>query len=64
MGYLGEEARTAGAIDGEGWLHTGDIGKFDEVRCIVSTLQDILQKFISVCTCVDESLELTSCFTL
>jgi long-chain-fatty-acid--CoA ligase ACSBG len=30
MGYLGEEARTAGAIDGEGWLHTGDIGKFDE----------------------------------
>ena len=29
-GYWGDEAETAKAIDGDGWLHTGDIGVFDE----------------------------------
>ena len=35
MGYLGDKARTESAIDKQGWLHTGDIGKFDEVSIIM-----------------------------
>ena len=31
MGYLGNEEKTVETIDDEGWLHSGDIGKFDEV---------------------------------
>ena len=29
MGYLDDEVKTKEAIDNEGWLHSGDIGKVD-----------------------------------
>ena len=30
LGYLDDDAATAAAVDVEGWLHTGDIGRVDE----------------------------------
>jgi HIP---CoA ligase len=36
-GYWGDDRATAEAIDGEGWLHTGDIGTMDEAGNVTIT---------------------------
>ena len=37
LGYLNNPKATAATIDKEGWLHTGDIGHFDEDECFFIT---------------------------
>ena len=32
MGYLYKEEETRETIDDEGWIHSGDIGRFDKVE--------------------------------
>lgn len=36
MGYLNDEEKTKEAIDQEGWLHSGDIGRIDKVSMLHS----------------------------
>lgn len=37
VGYLNNEEATRQVIDQEGWYHTGDIGYYDEKRCLFIT---------------------------
>lgn len=43
MGYLGMEEKTKETIDDEGWLHSGDIGRLDQVGSVVEEV------FITYC---------------
>jgi acyl-CoA synthetase (AMP-forming)/AMP-acid ligase II len=44
-GYLGNAAATAGTLDGEGWLHTGDVARVDADGCfeIVDRLKELIK---------------------
>ena len=50
MGYLGNLEQTKEAIDEEGWMHTGELGKFDEVKCVPFSSQAYV--YMYVCTAV------------
>jgi acyl-CoA synthetase (AMP-forming)/AMP-acid ligase II len=44
LGYLDDEEATAYTLDADGWLHTGDIGVFDEVGWrIVDRLKELIK---------------------
>ena len=45
MGYLNQPEKTREVMDDDGWVHSGDLGKFDEVRHLTC---------VCVCTCVCE----------
>ena len=37
MGYYGEEEKTKASIDSEGWMHSGDLGRIDEVYMYIAS---------------------------
>jgi acyl-CoA synthetase (AMP-forming)/AMP-acid ligase II len=44
-GYLGQPDATAHTVDGDGWLHTGDVARFDEdgVLFVVDRIKELIK---------------------
>ena len=60
MGYLNNLELTEKAFDEEGWMYTGDMGKFDKVGCCTRS-----GKHTRACTlhCLSTCLQLALCNT-
>ena len=48
MGYLNQPGKTREVMDDDGWVHSGDLGKFDEV----GHLSVCAHTYECACTCV------------
>lgn len=42
MGYLNKLDKTQETIDSEGWLHSGDIGRIDEVSIMSTGVKELI----------------------
>lgn len=45
LGYLGDAASTENVFDSDGWLHTGDVGYYDEDKFffIVDRIKELIK---------------------
>jgi len=50
MGYLNNKTATAESYDSEGFLHTGDLGSFDDKGLLI--IHDRLKEVIKVRACI------------